>query len=146
MKKNILYRSIALFILFFLLITSLGCYVLDVMYDRNPGVALFLSFIIGAAGASIDEAVDGQEAIDKMQETQYDLILTDILMPRTDGYGVLKYAKLNQNSTPIIALSSTFTEYDIKGLKKQGFDYVIPKPFDNKKVKETVEEALTPKS
>lgn len=84
-------------------------------------------------GHKVDEAKDGMEAIRKVNENEYDLIIMDVMMPELDGFSasreILKY-----HNTPIILLSARGEEYDkIHGFEIGIDDYVV-KPFSPKEL------------
>lgn len=73
-------------------------------------------------------AFDGEEAISKIKEKQYDLILLDIMLPKIDGFQVVEQTK--NKKIPIIFLSAKNDVGSIvKGLKNGGQDYMT-KPFE----------------
>ena len=79
---------------------------------------------------SVDAAYDGEEAIDYIRATNYDVIISDIMMPRLDGLGVLKYLRNHQNKTPVLMLTAKDTLEDkVTGLDAGADDYLV-KPFE----------------
>jgi len=78
---------------------------------------------------TIDIAYDGQEALEKAEINNYDLIVLDIMLPKIDGLEVCKKLRANKVDTPIIMLTAKDTVEDrIKGLDAGADDYLI-KPF-----------------
>ena len=81
----------------------------------------------------IDEAEDGNKALDKALAEDYDLILLDIMMPGKDGIEVCKELR-QEKSTPVIMLSAKGEEVDrVLGLEAGADDYVV-KPFSAREV------------
>ena len=79
-------------------------------------------------GYEVDIAGDGVEALSIFIDGKYDLILLDIMLPKSDGYGVCELIR-KQSDVPIIMLTALNGEDDqIKGLDLQVDDY-ITKPF-----------------
>lgn len=79
---------------------------------------------------SVDAAYDGEEAIDYIRATNYDVIISDIMMPRLDGLGVLKYLRNHQIKTPVLMLTAKDTLEDkVTGLDAGADDYLV-KPFE----------------
>lgn len=79
---------------------------------------------------SVDAANDGEEAIDYIRATNYDVIISDIMMPRLDGLGVLKYLRNHQIKTPVLMLTAKDTLEDkVTGLDAGADDYLV-KPFE----------------
>lgn len=84
-------------------------------------------------GYEIDEAANGQEAIEKCKETSYDLIIMDIMMPKLDGYQAVKEIRKEKN-TPVLMLSARGEEYDKLLGFDLGIDDYVQKPFSPKEL------------
>jgi two-component system response regulator VicR len=79
-------------------------------------------------GYSVETAYDGQEALDKFAEGQYDLVLLDVMLPKIDGFQVCRKIRMTSN-VPIIMLTAKEEEVDkVLGLELGADDY-ITKPF-----------------
>ena len=79
---------------------------------------------------SVDSCFDGQEALDFVSYSDYDLIITDIMMPNVDGYEFIDKLRANKNNTPVIMLTAKDTLEDkIVGLDSGADDYIV-KPFE----------------
>lgn len=79
---------------------------------------------------SVDSCFDGQEALDFISYSEYDLIITDIMMPNVDGYEFIDKLRANKNDTPVIMLTAKDTLEDkIMGLDSGTDDYIV-KPFE----------------
>ena len=79
---------------------------------------------------SVDSCFDGQEALDFISYSEYDLIITDIMMPNVDGYEFIDKLRTNKNNTPVIMLTAKDTLEDkIVGLDSGADDYIV-KPFE----------------
>jgi DNA-binding response OmpR family regulator len=80
-------------------------------------------------GYSVDSVYDGREAMDYYDAIPYDIVVLDIMMPRADGFEVLKHIRDRGDNTPIIFLTARDSVDDrIKGLDSGANDYII-KPF-----------------
>ena len=92
------------------------------------------------AGYQCSASMDGEEAADRIQEEDFDLILLDIMLPKLDGYEVLEYAKSQE--IPVIFLTAMGdTAQKVRGLKMGAEDY-ISKPFDIAELLARVETVL----
>jgi len=81
------------------------------------------------AGYDAREASDGQAGLDSALTSQVDLVLLDILMPRLDGFGVLRELRRARQTLPVIMLTARGEEEDkVRGLKEGADDYIV-KPF-----------------
>ncbi len=77
----------------------------------------------------VDVAFDGNEALDKIFDNVYDLILLDIMLPHIDGLSILQEMRDAGLATPVLMLTARNTVEDkISGLDRGADDY-LPKPF-----------------
>ena len=85
-------------------------------------------------GFSIDVANNGQEALDKLQERNYDLVLMDLMMPVMDGMEATKRIREMEQQrgshTPIIGLTANTFDADRENCLAIGMDDFMAKPFD----------------
>jgi CheY-like chemotaxis protein len=72
---------------------------------------------------------NGKEAIEAMDEDEYDIVLMDIQMPIMDGYDATKQIRINDQKTPIIGITASVLGTDIEQCLKAGMQAYIPKPF-----------------
>lgn len=82
---------------------------------------------------SVDEASDGKEAISKVENSNYDLVIMDIMMPNMDGYQAIKKIK-EIKDIPCIMLSARGEEYDKLIGFDIGIDDYVTKPFSPKEL------------
>jgi signal transduction histidine kinase/ActR/RegA family two-component response regulator len=84
--------------------------------------------------ANIDQAVNGTEALEKMNNHRYDLVLMDLIMPDISGTEVIRRIRNNVNhpypNVPVIALTANVAEEAVNECMSLGFKDVLPKPFD----------------
>ncbi|MGN0558657.1 MAG: response regulator transcription factor [Acutalibacteraceae bacterium] len=84
-------------------------------------------------GHTVEEAVDGMQAVEICRKNKYDLIIMDVMMPELDGFSACKEIR-KTSDTPIIMLSARGEEYDkIHGFELGTDDYVV-KPFSPKEL------------
>ena len=82
------------------------------------------------AGYSVDACFDGAEALDYLVGAEYDCLLLDVMMPKLDGYGVVKKIRAAGNAVPVIFLTARDSIQDrVEGLDLGADDYLV-KPFD----------------
>lgn len=83
-----------------------------------------------AVGHEVEVAADGQEALDKLAASTFDLLLTDLLMPGIDGLELLERAKQRYPALEVIVLTSVSTaEPAVRALRSGAFHYLV-KPVD----------------
>ena len=79
---------------------------------------------------SVDSVFNGEEALEYLEYGAYDLIVLDIMLPKINGYEVVKKLRENKNETAVLMLTARDSIEDkIKGLDLGADDYLI-KPFD----------------
>ena len=81
-------------------------------------------------GYGVDACFDGQEALDYLESAQYDAAILDVMMPKLDGFQVLKRIRDKGQDLPVLFLTARDSIYDrVTGLDLGADDYLI-KPFD----------------
>ncbi len=84
---------------------------------------------LASEGYSVDSCYDGEQAIDCAAAAEYDAAILDIMMPKADGFDVLKYLRQNGGRTPVLFLTARDSVPErVKGLDSGANDYLI-KPF-----------------
>ena len=77
-------------------------------------------------GYSVDSCYDGEEALNYIKSTSYDIIIMDIMMPQKNGYEVLKEIRYEGNSVPVLFLTAKDALEDrVKGLDLGADDYLV---------------------
>lgn len=100
---------------------------------------------LSAKGCSIEVALNGEEAIEKINKKKPDLILLDLLLPKKDGFFVLEEVKKNPEwkLIPIIVLSNLGEDREIKKALEAGADdYFVKSQHPIEEVLEKVDEYL----
>ncbi len=101
--------------------------------------------ILEAYGYSVDLASDGQEAVERTREKKYDLVITDVEMPRLDGFALTERLRsdLSYKDTPIIIVTSREKEEDKKrGILVGANAYIVKGAFDQSSLLETVQNLI----
>ena len=81
-------------------------------------------------GYSVDSVLDGEKALDYLEYGEYDLVILDIMMPKVDGFEVIKKLRNKGNHTSVLMLTARDSADDkVKGLDLGADDYIV-KPFD----------------
>lgn len=101
--------------------------------DDEKAIRDSLKLILDDEGYETDIAQDGQEALDKIKEIDYDLVLTDIKMPNVDGMELLnKASKLSPNSFFIVMTAYASVKTAVEAMRIGAYDYLIkPIEFDD---------------
>ena len=100
--------------------------------DDNEMNRDMLSRRLARKGHSVDVAGDGRQALEMVEETDYDVILLDIMMPGIDGYQVLETlrAEYASGDLPVIMATAKDQSEDIVAALKLGANDYVTKPFD----------------
>jgi two-component system chemotaxis response regulator CheY len=108
--------------------------------DDSKTMRDMLMLTLADAGFDVLQAVDGQDGVDLLEKENVDLIITDINMPRMDGYEVIRQLRKRpeHKATPILVLT-TESETDKKNIAREaGATGWLVKPFDPDKLIATV--------
>src|SRR5512134_3271715 len=93
-------------------------------------------------GHNVSEVGDGEEAMERLQEESYDVVLTDMRMPKRSGLEVLKFAKNINDLTVVIVMTAFGTiESAVEAMKSGAYDY-IQKPFELEELEVKINRAL----
>ena len=110
--------------------------------DDEVLIQTLLTEILTAEGYKTTTAGDGQEAVDLLERASFDLIITDLIMPRLDGVQVLRAAKRADPDYPVIMITGYPSADGVRKMIRLGAaDYVV-KPFNVDLVKVTVAKVL----
>ncbi len=86
--------------------------------------------VLEKEGYSVDSCFDGEEALDYLESADYDAAILDVMMPKKDGYEVLKTLRAKGSKLPVLFLTARDSIADrVTGLDLGADDYLI-KPFD----------------
>lgn len=86
------------------------------------------------SGYCVEEAEDGMDAVKMCEETNYSLIIMDVMMPKMDGFSAVKAIRTKNKDVPFLMLSARGEEYDkLLGFEIGIDDYVV-KPFSPKEL------------
>lgn len=96
--------------------------------DDEKAINDIIQYNLESEGYEITSAYDGQECLDIFKSQKFDLIILDIMMPKLDGFSVLREIR-KTSQTPVIMLTAKQEEVDkVLGLELGADDYVV-KPF-----------------
>jgi DNA-binding response OmpR family regulator len=110
--------------------------------DDEKNIRLTLSQALETLGTQIDAAADGEEALSKLKEKQFGLILLDIRMPGMDGMEVLRRVREIRPDIRVIMITAYGTiESAVEAMKLGAADF-LQKPFDPEEVRELVSRVM----
>lgn len=110
--------------------------------DDEPFVRDILSKMFGLKGHEVVVASDGEEGIERFKSEPFDLVFTDLGMPKLSGWEVGKTIKELRPQTPVIMITGWGTELDPGKLRANGIDRVVTKPFNFEELHQVVLQAM----
>jgi two-component system response regulator PilR (NtrC family) len=114
--------------------------------DDEESMREFLSIMLHREGYQVDAASDGAQAVARLKEQSYDLVISDIKMPRFTGFQLLEHIKERFPETVVMMITAfSSTEEAVEAMKQGAYDY-ITKPFKNEEIRLIVKNALERKT
>jgi two-component system, OmpR family, alkaline phosphatase synthesis response regulator PhoP len=100
------------------------------LVEDEPGLVLMLTDCLCGEGYAVESARDGQSGLERARAESFDLLLLDVMLPRKNGFDLLRDLRQQGVTTPAIMLTARGQVVDkILGLKLGADDY-LTKPFD----------------
>ena len=108
--------------------------------DDSPSMRALLMHALTAEGFHVDQADDGVSALDWLKENECDVVITDINMPRMDGFGVIEGVRADpaHRATPILVLTTESDATKKERARSAGATGWIVKPFNPTKLVEAI--------
>lgn len=100
--------------------------------------SLYQSFILSKKDYEVVTAASGEEALDKMSENPFDLLITDIFMPGINGIDLLRKVKVEYPKTEVIVMTAYGSEDKKDEVEELGARHYVEKPFEMKNLREMV--------
>jgi DNA-binding response OmpR family regulator len=111
------------------------------LVDDEQSVQKLLAFPLRKEGYEVVAAYDGREALDRMRDGTFDLVVLDVMLPKMDGFDVCRQIRA-RSAVPIIMLTAKAEEFDkVLGLELGADDY-ITKPFSMREFRSRVKAVL----
>ncbi|MBW2637262.1 MAG: sigma-54-dependent Fis family transcriptional regulator [Deltaproteobacteria bacterium] len=113
--------------------------------DDDQGMREFLEIMLTREGYDVSSAGDGNDALKLCKKNRFDLVITDLKMPKVDGIDVLKAIKENSPETMVILITAYASgDTAIAAMNEGAYDY-LEKNFDIEDLKVVVRDALSKK-
>lgn len=115
------------------------------LVDDSISIRKIIGMLLSNAGYNVDVAVDGVEALEKITSNPYDLVLTDLEMPRMHGYELIAEIRSSSqfSALPVVVLTSRAGEkHQAKALEVGANDYIV-KPVDEDALLQSVRKLLS---
>ena len=99
--------------------------------DDDASIRQLLSTIVRRERLTVDSAADGEEAIKKLSEHEYAVILLDLMMPHVDGFAVIDYLRDHpQKNKPVVLVITAYADQKFKRVDPDVVAGVLRKPFE----------------
>lgn len=107
--------------------------------EDEPSMRLGMSHFLSSSGFAVKPCEDGAEGISAIEKENFDLVITDLKLPKYDGLTILKHVKATTPETGVIIMTA-YAEIKtaVQAIKDGAFDY-IAKPFSNEELLITIE-------
>ena len=115
------------------------------LIDDMAGVRRTVSAVLKRAGHTVTEADDGGAGLQLLKSDRFDLVITDMLMPKHDGVEVLLFLEQQPNPPKVLAISgggSQVSADEAFMLARSKADATLAKPFDNSELLAVVDKLL----
>jgi len=116
------------------------------LVEDSPEVSMSVREILGASGHTVDEAVSGKQALERLKTTKYDAIVSDIWMPEMDGIALLKEIRGAGNKIPVVVISGGAPNapltYTAPLAATFGANVVLYKPFEKEELLNAIASVL----
>jgi two-component system alkaline phosphatase synthesis response regulator PhoP len=110
--------------------------------EDDPSISLGLRMNLSAEGYEVGVAEDGRGGLDRILADQWDVVILDVMLPKLNGFEVVRHMRSAGNETPVLMLSAKSAEADkVMGLELGAEDY-ITKPFGIAEVLARIKVAL----
>jgi len=109
--------------------------------EDEASMAEFMMDMLESEGYEVDHAPDGKEGMDLYHREDYDLVITDMIMPEMQGKEVCEQLLQDKQPPEIIAMSAGFPEL-LESVSLMGVNYTFTKPFKVPEFLNSVSQAL----
>ncbi|HEY6364380.1 MAG TPA: response regulator [Candidatus Binatia bacterium] len=110
--------------------------------DDEKYVRVLFERVLVKEGYQVECAASGSEAIDKLANSSFDLVVTDLKMDGVDGLDLIKQGKRAKQDLPFVLISGYGTAQTAVLAAKEGADVFLMKPIDMTELKSAVKKAL----
>ncbi len=112
--------------------------------EDEPHIVESLTFVLGREGFDVSSVLDGEAAVARLRHDPPDLVILDVMIPRLNGFEVLKLAKSDPGlqQIPVIVLTAKGQVQDRRLAEEIGSDGFMTKPFSNREIVERVRQLI----
>lgn len=114
--------------------------------EDDPSTLQFLAFIIEQEGATVTAVSSAQVALDELERSTFDVLISDIGMQGMDGFALLRQIRASLQQLPAIALTAYATQHNRKQALTVGFDEHLAKPIEPEKLIRAIANVVEPRA
>lgn len=112
------------------------------MVDDDPGVNEVLVLMLTKLGHEVTAFTRGQEAIARLGQDTYDMVITDVFMPEVSGWEVVEAVKQKSPETLVVFITGWGAQLDREQINRSGVDGIITKPFSKQAISDEIARLL----
>ncbi len=108
--------------------------------EDEPNLVESLSFILRREGWAVSAVFDGEAVLEELRGDLPDVLVLDVMLPKRNGFDILKTIKTDPRLTaiPVLMLTAKGQERDRKTAEQLGADAFVTKPFSNREVVDSI--------
>ncbi len=110
--------------------------------DDDPGVNEVLELMLTQMGHEVTAVTQGQEAIARLGQDTYDMVITDVFMPEVSGWEVVEAVKQKSPETPVVLITGWGLQLDREQITRRGINGIITKPFSKQAISDEIARVL----
>jgi PAS domain S-box-containing protein len=113
--------------------------------DDDPGICHTMQEILETSGCEVETAFDGMDAMNRIRAKKFDLLLTDVVMPKMDGHELYLALKESHPDLPVLMMTAFHYDKDhiIKRARMKGLEGVVyKKPLDPNRLRDAIAKTL----
>jgi len=110
--------------------------------DDDPAIRMLVARVLVREGYDVSTATDGADAITQLDQSSFDLLVLDLMMPRIDGLGVIAHLQTRGAARPPILVMTAASPDILRRLPRERIAGIVTKPFDLDQLVRDADEAI----
>jgi len=112
------------------------------LIDDEEILREMMSMMLASNGYTVVTCKDGKEGVQHFTSGNYDVILTDLVMPKMSGFDVAETVRKFDPHIPIALVTGNALDINVSEVKRRGIDMLLAKPFTYEQLTDLVEDAI----
>jgi DNA-binding response OmpR family regulator len=118
------------------------CMIKILLAEDDKNLSRSIDILLTLDGYQVVSVYNGEEALHKLLLQRYDLLITDIAMPNTDGVELISKIRLVNSALPIMVVSGKLSSQLIQQLEDMAIKHILPKPINPTRFRKMVQKIL----